>query len=142
MLWCGLAVFCHASSGVVAFKDLLRELGPNIEILLNDKNQHEKIIDLFGSDLPLAKDKNQYEKALLEATGLNAKDFQKKFVKVYQTYYADLTLNQFALEMGMTAAEVREMCKTSRNFWLLSLLIHDKMSRDKFEDFSQKLEIK
>jgi hypothetical protein len=127
-------VACHVH-GVIPVDDTVRNIlkHKDITIMTPGKNTANRLADLFGSELPVKKDQHIYEEALLKATGMDPKTFTHKFIAVYTIYYANLTLETAAKEVGMKPEDFKQFCLQSGNPHLVRLVFDDKITRVHFE---------
>jgi len=127
-------VACHVT-GVLPFQDTVREMiKKDIKLLAPDKDASNRLADLFGAELPIQKDQDDYEVALKKTTGMDPKTFTHKFVSVWTIYYTDVTLEQAAKEMGMKADELKKYCLDSGQAALVHLAVFGKLPRVHFEE--------
>jgi hypothetical protein len=127
-------VVCH-SKGVVPFEDSVRKLlkNKNIDLFVTEKKKVDKILELFGKELPISEDQDIYKEAVFNATGIRHSDFTSKFIAVWKKYYEPLNLKQVAKEIGEDVKDFKKTCELSDNPFLLSLLLYDKISRANLE---------
>jgi hypothetical protein len=126
-------VACH-SVGVLPIDDSVRSLiKKDIKLLGPDKDAMDRLSDLFGAELPIKKDQTLYAEALMKATDMKPMEFTHKFIAVHKTYYADLTLEHAAKEMGMTPDELKKDCLQSGHAHLVRLALDGKIPRVHFE---------
>lgn len=129
-------VACH-SQGVIPVEDGVRKLfekSKDIELLAPSKDAMDRLSDLFGSELPVARDQQIYTEALAKATGMTPATFTKKFVAVQNIYYADVTLEQAARELGKPVDDFKKECVQSGQFALVTLAVRGKLPRVHFEE--------
>jgi len=124
---------CH-SVGVVPIEDAVRGmLNKDIKLISPNKDFTDRISELFGSKLPIKEDQELYVKAVLKATGMESKALTHKFVHIWKSYYADLTLEQAAREVGKTKDEFKKWCEETKDAHLVHLVVVGKIHRVHFE---------
>lgn len=126
-------VACH-HSGIVPIDDRVRKLiKENINLLGPDKDAKDRLADLFMAELPVKQDQDAYVAALKKTTGMEPKDFTKSFIEVFQRYYADVTLEQAAKEMGQSLDDFKQYCLESGQAHIVYLALRGKIHRVHFE---------
>jgi hypothetical protein len=127
-------IACHIQ-GVIPVDDAVRGLlkHKDIALITPGKNAADRIADLFGTELPIKKDQQVYVEALQKATDMDPKTFTHKFIAIHTIYYAPLTLEMAAKEMGMKPDDFKEYCLQSGNPRLVRLVFEGKIPRVHFE---------
>lgn len=125
-------VACH-KFGVVPFSNVIKELKKNKIDIIVDKKFAAKLESLFGGEMPIKKDQEDYTKALLLSTGLQPQQFLDAFVAAHRSYYKDMSIDDLAREMRCDAKQLKTWCSNSANAHLLMLLKTGKISRVRAE---------
>lgn len=125
---------CHASNGVMPFKELMRGLGKHVAIKFINEERAEKFKNLYGNEMPFEKDVEQYHAALTKSTEMKPDEFQQTFLQVFKRYYSDLTFQEVAAILGKSEQELTRLCKDSSDIYWIKLLVDGKISRARFEE--------
>ena len=127
------------------FTDQIRALQEKkkIALMTHDQKVMEKIIDLFGSDLPFKADQDKYAEVVVKVNGWTAAENARRFARAIEKYQSPLDNRlQMATEVGLQPAKFMEICRASNRFLLLQIATDEDLhpiSRNQwealFEDF-------
>lgn len=123
-------IVCHAD-GIRPIDDEIRAMTKKltdkneIKLLITQREDARRILDLFGSnlDLQIVKDQSLYSDAVAKVNGMRPQDNAKAFNNVYNNYFEIvLTRGVVARELGVPEQDLDFYLKLSNDPVLLGLL--------------------
>jgi hypothetical protein len=120
-------VRCHVD-GIIPFKSVYPRLRKTIKIEAYQKEDLQRLDQLYGADLMETFDYDQliYSKAVKKATNMTPLEVSKLHAQVYHEWSeAPVTLETAAIDLGCSVVEARKVLENSERATLLVLLDKD-----------------